>query len=135
MNGKKYLIYLDILGFEGLAEKMAKKTGFEEDDLRQKYLSDPVEKEIEEIKREGIQISKGISEIEGSDNYVLIFDDIQTAFELVGKLTTIKIPHRDYGVIPLEVALGTKKIDEGIEVKPINRKEIIKFLKEDVINP
>ena len=135
MNEKKYLIYLDILGFEGLAEEMAKKTGFEEDVLRQNYLSDPVEKEIEEITREGIEISKGISEIEGSDNYVLIFDDIQTAFELLGKLTTIKIPHRDYGVIPLEVALGTKKIDEGIEVKPINRKEIIKFLKEDVINP
>jgi hypothetical protein len=135
MNGKKYLIYLDILGFEGLAEEMAKKTGFEEDVLRQNYLSDPVEKEIEEIKREGIQISKGISEIEGSDNYVLIFDDIQTAFELVGKLTTIKISHRDYGVIPLEVALGTKEIDRGIEVCPINRKEIIKFLKEDVINP
>jgi len=135
MNEKKYLIYLDILGFEGLAEEMAKKTGFEEDVLRQNYLSDPVEKEIEEIKREGIQISKGISEIEGSDNYVLIFDDIQTAFELVGKLTTIKISHRDYGVIPLEVALGTKEIDKGIEVRPINRKKIIEFLKEDVINP
>ena len=135
MNEKKYLIYLDILGFERLAEEMAKKTGFEEDVLRQNYLSDPVEKEIEEITREGIEISKGISEIEGSDNYVLIFDDIQTAFELVGKLTTIKIPHRDYGVIPLEMALGTKEIDGGIEVRPINRKEIIKFLKEDVINP
>ncbi|MEA3281128.1 MAG: hypothetical protein U9Q68_00975, partial [Euryarchaeota archaeon] len=135
MNEKKYLIYLDILGFEGLAEEMAKKTGFEEDALRQNYLSDPVEKEIEKIKKEGIQMSKGISEIEGSDNYVLIFDDIQTAFELVGKLTTIKIPHRDYGVLPLEVALGTKDIDKDIEVRPINRKEIIKFLKEDVINP
>jgi hypothetical protein len=53
----------------------------------------------------------------------------------VGKLTTIKIPHRDYGFIPLEMALGTKEIDKGIEVRPINRKEIIKFLKEDVINP
>jgi hypothetical protein len=33
------------------------------------------------------------------------------------------------------VGLGTKEIDEDIEVKPINRKEIIKFLKSDIINP
>jgi hypothetical protein len=33
------------------------------------------------------------------------------------------------------VALGTKEIDKGIEVRPTNRKKIIEFLKEDVINP
>jgi Mg/Co/Ni transporter MgtE len=135
MNEKKYLFYLDILGFEALAREIAEKTGFEEDVIRQNYLSDPLTKKIGELKREGIQISKGISEIEGSDNYVLIVDHIQTAFELVGKLTTIRIPHKDYKFIPLEVALGTKEIDEDIEVKPINRKEIIKFLKSDIINP
>lgn len=135
MNEKKYLVYVDILGFEALAREIAEKTGFEEDVLRQNYLSDPLEKEIGEIKREGIQISQGISEIEGSDNYVLIVDHIQTAFELVGKLTRIRIPHKDYKFIPLEVGLGTKEIDEDIVVKPINRKEIIKFLKSDIINP
>jgi len=135
MNEKKYLIYLDVLGFEALAKEIAEKTGFEEDVIRQNYLSDPLEKKIEELKREGIQISKGVSEIEGSDNYVLIVDHIQTALELVGKLTTIRIPHNDYNFIPLEVGLGTKEIDEDIEVKPINRKEIIKFLKSDIINP
>ena len=135
MNEKKYLVYVDILGFEDLARVIAKKSGFEEDWIRQNCLSDPLEKKIEEIKREGIQIPQGISEIEGSDNYVLIVDHIQTVFELVGKLTTIRIPHKDYKFIPLEVGLGTKEIDEDIEVKPINRKEIIKFLKSDIINP
>ncbi|MCK4736755.1 MAG: hypothetical protein KAT65_30145 [Methanophagales archaeon] len=135
MNEKKYLIYVDILGFEALAREIAEKTGFEEDVIRQNYLSDPLEKKIGELKREGIQISKGISEIEGSDNYVLIVDHIQTAFELVGKLTKIRIPHKDYKFIPLEVGLGTKEIDEDVEVKPINRKEIINFLKSDIINP
>jgi len=135
MNGKKYLIYLDILGFEGLAKEMVEGTQFEEDEIRQYYLSDPLEKKIEGMGREEIQIHKGISEIEGSDNYVLIVDNIQTAFELIGKLTAIKIPHKDHKFIPLEVALGTETIDDAIEVKPINRKEIIKFLKEDVITP
>ncbi|KAF5434228.1 hypothetical protein C5S35_14860 [Candidatus Methanophagaceae archaeon] len=111
MNDKKYLVYVDILGFEDLAREIAKRTGFEEDVIRQNYLSDPLGKRIEETKRDGIKISKGISEIEGSDNYVLIVDHIQTAFELVGKLTTIRIPHKDYNFIPLEVGLGTKEID------------------------
>jgi Mg/Co/Ni transporter MgtE len=66
---------------------------------------------------------------------VLIVDHIQTALELVGKLTTIRIPHKAYNFIPLEVGLGTKEIDEDIRVKPINKKEIIKFLKSDIINP
>ena len=135
MNKKKYIIYLDILGFKVLAVEMTEGTIFEEDRIRQEYLSDPLKEKIEEIKREGIEISKGISEVEGSDNYVLIVDDIQTAFELVGELTTIKIPHKDHEFIPLEVALGTEKIDEDIEVLPINRKEIIKFLNDRIINP
>jgi len=135
MNEKKYLIYLDILGFKDLPKILEERSGFEEDIIREYFLTDALKKKIEEIKREEIQIHDGISEITGSDNYLLIVGDIQTAFELVGKLTTIKIPHRDCGVIPLEVALGTKTIDEDIEVNPINRKEIIKFLKEDVINP
>ena len=117
MNEKKYLIYLDILGFKVLAEQMAEGTIFEEDKIRQDYLSDPLKEKIEEIKREGIEIYRGISEIEGSDNYVVLVDNIQTAFELVGKLTTIKIPHNDHEFIPFEVALGTKKIDDDIEVR------------------
>jgi hypothetical protein len=31
MNEKKYLVYVDILGFEDLARVIAKKSGFEED--------------------------------------------------------------------------------------------------------
>ncbi|RZB30964.1 MAG: hypothetical protein AEth_00918 [Candidatus Argoarchaeum ethanivorans] len=133
MNEKKYIIYLDILGFEALPEELAKKTGFNVDDIRQKYLSDPLEKKIKEMERKGILRPE--DKMEGSDNCVLMVDDIHTAFELVEKFTTIKIPHKDHKFIPLEVALGTETIDEDIEVTPINRKEIINFLKEDIINP
>ena len=135
MNEKKYLIYLDILGFKELPKILEERSGFEEDIIREYFLTDALKKKIEEIKREEIQTHDGISEITGSDNYLLIVGDIQTAFELVGKLTTIKIPHKDHEFIPLEVALGTKEIDKGIEVHPINREKIIEFLKEDVINP
>ena len=129
---KKYLIYVDILGFEKLAEEIAEISGFEEDDIRQKYLRDPLRKEIDKIKK-FIPVSEGISEIEGSDNYILILDNIQITFEIIGKLTRIKIPHRAYGCIPLELCFDVKEIDEKIQVDSINRKEIIKFLKKDII--
>jgi len=129
---KKYLIYVDILGFKKLAEEIAEGSGFEEDIIRKNYLTDPLREEIDEIKK-FIPISEGISEIEGSDNYILILDDIQIAFEIIGKLTRIKIPHRAYGCIPLELGMGVKKIDEKLQVESINRKEIIEFLKNDII--
>ncbi|MGD2251239.1 MAG: hypothetical protein PVF58_22810 [Candidatus Methanofastidiosia archaeon] len=65
----------------------------------------------------------------------MIVDDLQIAFEVVGNITAIKIPHKDYGCIPLEVGLDIREIDEDIDVEPINRKEVISFLKEDIINP
>lgn len=132
---KKYLIYLDILGFENLPQEIAKKTGFDEDIIRQDFFSKPLKEKIEEVKREGTQVSKGISEIEGSDNYVLMVDDIQTAFEVVGKLTTIKIPHKDYRNIPLEIALDIRQLRDDLKIELINREEIIEFLKNDIVNP
>jgi hypothetical protein len=70
--GKKYLIYVDILGYKAKAAELAEISGFEEDVIRETFLSHPLNKKIEKIKEKGIEVSKGISEIEGSDNYVLI---------------------------------------------------------------
>jgi len=135
MHKKKYLIYLDILGFEELAKEISNRSGFNEDKIRQDYLSVPLRNKIEEIKKERVQTSKGISAIEGSDDFVLIVNEIETVFEIIAKLTKIKIHHKDYGYIPLEIALGVCEIDENITIDPINQKEVIIFLKNDIINP
>ena len=50
MNKKKYLVYVDILGFEDLAREIAEKTGFDEDVIRQNYLSDPLAKKIGKLR-------------------------------------------------------------------------------------
>ena len=57
--GKKYLIYVDILGYKGKAAEIAKISGFEEDVIRETFLSSPLRKRIEEIKKKGIEVSKG----------------------------------------------------------------------------
>jgi hypothetical protein len=130
--GKKYLIYVDILGYKGKAEEIAKITRLQVDYCREAFLRTPLKKKVDETKTTKFH---GISEIEGSDNYILIVDSVEKALEIVGELTKIKIPHEDFNWIPLEVGVGTKEIDEDISVEPISRTEVIAFLKEDIINP
>ncbi len=132
--GKKHLIYVDILGFRNKAAEIAEKTGILEDVCRKNYLTDPLKEKIEEIKKNKT-IFQGISEIEGSDNFIIIVDNFEEVFETIGELKRIKIPHKDFQCIPLEIGVGAKEIDETIPVPPINRTEIIDFLKEDIINP
>ena len=79
----KLVIYLDILGFKDLPKEIASKTGFAEDIIRQDRLSNPLKEHIEEIKGEKVLITKGISEIEGSDNYLLVVDEIRKLFQIL----------------------------------------------------
>jgi hypothetical protein len=132
---KRYLIYLDILGFEEKAKDIAQESGFDVGVIRENFLSIPLKNRIEEIKRKKSEISQGISEIEGSDNYILIVDEMETVFEVVGELTMIKIPHKEFGCIPLEVAADVREIDENVKIEPKYRDEVIEFLKYDIVSP
>ena len=113
---------------------LAEKSGFEEDVIRELFFSKPLENKINEIKDEKIVVSKEISEIEGSDNYILIIEDINTTFEVIGELMSISIPHKEYENIPLEIAIDYKEVTDS-NLEPINRTQIIEFLKNDIINP
>src|SRR3989338_8978771 len=135
MKEKNFLIYLDILGFKDLPREISEKTGFDENIIRERFFSKPLEEKIKEIAKDGVLHPKGVSVIEGSDNYVLLLDnDIHKAFKILAELVTIKIPHKDYGFIPLEIAVDFKEI-EIVTNNPINQNEVIEFLKNDIINP
>jgi len=133
-EAKRYLIYVDILGFQDLAVEIAQKTGIKEDVIRENFLSRPLRIAIDDIgKRTGV--SRGISQIEGSDSYVIILNDLESTFLTVCELSRIGIHHEDYETIPLEIAIGTCVLDTSLPIEPINRAEIIQFLKNDIINP
>ena len=135
MKEKKFFIYLDILGFKDLPREIKGNAGFYEDIIRERFLSEPLREKIMELGGKGIQYTKGISAIEGSDNYVLLVDDeINTLFKVMAELLMIKIYNEYCNFIPLEIAVDLKEI--GIRVKdPINQREVIDFLKTDIINP
>lgn len=40
--------------------------------------------------------------IRGTDNYIIITDNLQLVSKVIEKISTIKIPHKDYRFVPLE---------------------------------
>ena len=130
--GKKYLIYVDILGYKGKAAEITKVTGIDEEVCREIFLRNPLKKKIEDTKTTKF---RGISVIEGSDNYLILVDIVEEVIEIIGEITRIKIPHKDFQWIPLEVGVGKKEIKEDFPLEPISKTEVIAFLKEDIISP
>jgi hypothetical protein len=131
---RKYLIYIDILGFEELPRQLARVIHNDEDRIRQNLLSEPLRKVIQELESEGAESLGGVSVITGSDNYILQVSEVQSVFECVGVLARIPMLVPQISFLPLEIAAGPTSIEDP-KIKPINRKETIDFLKNDIINP
>lgn len=130
----RYIIYVDILGFENLPQEISEKTGLYADRIRQDYFSKPFKEAITKIEKKCIQTFKGISEIEGSDSCILVVDTFQATCKILSMLTSIEIPHKDYGYIPFEIALDVREFEDVSDIELINKDEIIKFLKNDILS-
>ena len=139
----RYLVYVDILGFKKIPEKMA---GYDPtqrdniDEIREALLTKPFREKIEEIQKENKAINvipKGVSEITGSDSFVFVACEFQEVLKIIDDVSTIKLlMHKKHKYIPLEIAVGVKEIDESTELKDeINRTQTIEFLKENIITP
>ncbi len=132
---KGFLIFIDILGFDLLPREIAKKTGFNESKIRQEFISKPFKRKLSSIRRRCINVSEAISEIEGSDCYILLVNNLQVLMGIICDFTKINIPHKDYGHIPVEVAIDMKEIKDEKGIELINRAETIEFLKNDILKP
>lgn len=128
----KYICYVDILGFEKIPHEIANKTGFDEEYIRSEFLTKPFREKINSINKNIITLDKSISEIEGSDSYLIIFEQYDGLINSLNELLTINIPHNDYENIPLEIALDIIDIEKN-NIDLINKGEVITFLKSDTI--
>jgi len=89
MNGKKYLVYLDILGFERLAEEIEEKRGIESREVREKFI-DVINERVKTIERAGRIVGKKYGE---SDDWLLLTDSLESVFE---SILTILDHHTPY---------------------------------------
>ena len=132
MNEKKYLIYVDILGFERLAEEIEEERGIESREVREKFI-DVINERVNTIERGGRITGKKYGE---SDDWLLLTDSLENVFESIFEILDHHTPYKGYEKIPLEIAIGTGEYDkwarfEGKEL--IIEKSTIKFLKTKII--
>jgi hypothetical protein len=132
MNEKKYLIYLDILGFERLAEEIEEERGIESREVREKFI-DVINERVKTIERRGRITGKRYGE---SDDWLLLTDSLENAFKSILEILDHHTPYKGYEKIPLEIAIGTGEYDkwarfEGKEL--IIEKSTIKFIKTKIV--
>jgi hypothetical protein len=132
MNEKKYLVYLDILGFERLAEEIEKERGIESRDVRKKFI-DVINERVKTIERAGGITGKKYEE---SDDWLLLTDSLENAFKCILDILDHHTPYNGYEKIPLEIAIGTGDYDkwarfDGKEL--IIENSTIKFIKTKII--
>lgn len=139
MNGGKFLIYIDILGFENLPRQLASSINnsgnlSSENWIRENAFLLPFRSSIEKIEKTGIKIQKLDQTMEGSDTFLLIIDDLETIFRILSTVIKIELPsfgNEDYPYIPVEIGIDFIKYDEKIK-NPIASKEIISSIKTDL---
>ena len=132
MNEKKYLVYVDILGFEDLLKDIGNERGIESRKVRNDFIS-VIEKGLEEIKQKG-----RIIEIipYGGDSWILVTDALDKVFISILEILDHNTGYKDYEKIPLEFGIGTGKFDKWAKFDGRHltcEDETIKWLKTYII--
>jgi len=104
---KKYLLYLDILGFSELASEIAAKKGLDQRLVRQRFIG-VIEERVSSIEKEGKIIGKKHGE---SDDWLLVTDSLGKTFNCILELHRHNTLFENYENIPLEIAIGTAEFD------------------------
>jgi hypothetical protein len=133
MNQKRYLIYLDILGFEKLASEIGTKKRIEPRKIRRDFIQ-VISDKVESLNKSG-RIT-GFHYDEG-DSWILIVNKLDQIFLIISELLNHNSGHDDYRQIPLEIAVGVGNYDmwavtHGRQVK--TEDDTIAFLKTYIIN-
>lgn len=131
MEGKKYLVYVDIMGFQNLAEKIAKEKQIEERKVRVDFLNIIKERvEAIEARKEIIGMSCG------RDDWILVACSIDLVFKILFELLDHNTGYKNYEKIPLEIAIGIGEYDKWAKFKGANliiEGSTIKFLKTKIV--
>ncbi len=136
---KKFLVYLDILGFEELAKEIEINENVRSEIVRKEFFINPLKEEIKKLKDDG----KIIGEKPIADDWILVIDDIENLFECISRIIRIKIdnknyinkPKKKYSTIPFEIVIGSYEFNleklDGDEI--ICADNTINYLKSNLI--
>jgi hypothetical protein len=133
MNEKKYLIFIDILGFGPLAEKIASASKIvSAEEVRVKFIN-VIKEKVRITEEKGRIIGKKYGE---SDDWILVTDTLDNAFRSISEILDHNTGYKGYEKIPLEIAIGTGEYDKWAKFDGadfIVEKDTIKFLKTNIV--
>lgn len=133
MSRAKYLIYIDILGFEAYAEEIALDKGIDVRQVRARFI-DTIKEKINDLEKKQLIIGKKYG---NSDDWILILENIENIYLCTLNILDHNTGYEDFEVIPLEIAMGIGEYDkwaryEGTEL--VVESSTIDFLKTNIIN-
>jgi hypothetical protein len=124
----KFLIYLDILGFEELARQIAEKSKIiSEIKIREDFIS-IIDQKIIEVESRGEIAGK----LEQQDAWLLVANSLDSVFETVYHILNHNTQLKGYEKIPLEIAVGYGQYSKWSKLSGKNlvcEKSTIDFLK------
>lgn len=132
MMEEQFLIWLDILGFEGLAKEIAKETRIAERKIRTDFIN-TINGRIQEIETKGEIIGKNYGE---RDDWILVTSSLNLAFKSIFDILNHNTDYKNYEIIPLEIAIGVGIFDKWAKfdgVKLVIENSTIEFLKTKII--
>jgi hypothetical protein len=107
MADTKFLVWLDILGFDGLTKKIAKETGMEARKVREDFI-ETINERVTSIEYKKEIIGKNYGE---RDDWILVTENLDLAFKVASDILDHNTQYRHHERIPLEIAVGTGKYD------------------------
>lgn len=132
MRDRKYLIFIDILGFEDLLTEIGEETRLEPRKVRRDFI---------EVIREKISTLEAGRKICGkkygeSDDWLLVTDSLDKSFECIDSILNHHTGYIGHDKIPLEIGLGIAEYDPWAKFSSeylTSEDETIKLLKMNII--
>ncbi len=129
----EYLIYLDILGFEELAQQIAESSKIvSERKIREDFIQ-VINQKIYEAEQRGDIVGKSFSQ---RDDWLLVVNSLDLVFKIIYEIMQHTTDYRGYEKIPLEIAVGYGEYDKWAklsESKIACENPTITFLKTPLI--
>lgn len=129
---RRYLIYVDILGFEKLPNDIENNCQIEPRAVRD-LLCNTIENRLNVLENEGV-----ITKVPASgDSWVLVTDTIENQLKSIAFILDHQSPFLNHRIIPLEIALGTEIYDRWAVFnnnKVFYEDPTIQFLKTNILD-
>src|SRR5712692_5583135 len=120
-----YIIFIDILGYQEVANEISSQTNLDSSYVMQSFLRDPLTRAI-------VKFGNAVSLRYFADNFLVFTNNLETVFGIIYEVSRLAIPFNTPKLVPFEVAVGVTDLNTNFD--PIDQDETVRFLKLDLLD-